>query len=302
MRSRLLAWFFPALSDVWLTSLRVGLGAQLVLFAITTRGDWLRLLNSSSRHISEAILAAQSPWIPRISWFIRGGSAIGLGEEQTLDAIWWSLLVAALFLLVGLFCRPTAIAAWLLHLAVVKSGSIFSYGADGFTTIALFYLAISPLPDSHSLDRWLRKIPACSPQLHGFFQRVLQLHLCLIYFFSGLSKALGTGWWNGENLWRAMTHPPFDILDPNVLAGIRPLFPAVGISIWLLEIGYAIFIWPRPTRAFWLCGIIVMHMGIGVLMGMPLFGLIMLVLNIAAFAPGMADQFGLATSAARPER
>jgi hypothetical protein len=50
-----------------------------------------------------------------------------------------------------------------------------------------------------------------------------------------------------------------------------------------LETSYPIFIWPRRTRLIWLVGIIAMHGAIAVLMGLYLFGLIMTVLNVAAF-------------------
>ena len=41
----------------------------------------------------------------------------------------------------------------------------------------------------------------------------------------------------------------------------------------------------RRTRAFWLAGILLMHLSIGLTMGLYLFGLIMIVLNLAAFGP-----------------
>ena len=246
--------------------LRVGMGIQLALYQLSTQREWLRLLDGQSRHISEAILAAESPFIPRVGWLIHAGSALGIGETAMLIFTWWVLSVLALLLIIGLFCRTAAITAWLLHLAVVKSASI-SYGMDGFTTTGLFYLALSPLPDSFSFDWRFRKIRRHSSEPSSFLRRVLQLHLCCIYFFSGLTKLLGNGWWNGENIWRALTRPPFGALDPSFVAHWKFLLPATGIVISLLEFAYIIFIWPRLTRNTWLLGIIFMHIGIGVFIG-----------------------------------
>jgi hypothetical protein len=283
--SRPLAWFFPPETNGWLSILRIGLGFQLALYEFSMRHDWLHLLTNEGRRVSEAVLAAESSAIPRVGWLIKIGSALGGNDEQILLVIWFALLGAALLLIAGLFCRTAAVVAWLLHLAIVKSTSVFSYGVDGFTTIGLFYLALSPLPDPWSLDWQLRKLRPRYPDLLGFFQRALQLHLCFIYFFSGLTKALGTGWWNGDNLWRALTRPPFDIIDSAFIAKGRSFLPLAGIAIFVLELGYAVFIWPKQTRAIWLLGIIGMHIGIGVFMGMPQFALIMIVLNLAAFGP-----------------
>jgi hypothetical protein len=162
-----------------------------------------------------------------------------------------------------------------------------SYGVDNFMTIGLFYLMLSPLPDRYSLDWRLRKLRSRDPQLLGFWRRVLQLHLCLIYFFSGLTKCLGSGWWDGSNMWRALIRPPFNVIDPEILVRWKYLFPVAGIFICLLEIGYPAFIWSSKTRKIWLISVCAMHAGIGLTMGMYLFAFIMIILNVAAFGPGL---------------
>ena len=162
-----------------------------------------------------------------------------------------------------------------------------SYGVDNFMTIGLFYLMLSPLPDRYSLDWRLRKARPKDPQLLGFWRRVVQLHLCLIYFFSGLTKCLGSGWWDGSNIWRSLIRPPFNLIDPEILVRWNYLFPVAGIFICLFEIGYPFFIWNDKTRKIWLICICGMHFAIGVTMGMYLFALIMIILNIAAFGPGL---------------
>ena len=65
------------------------------------------------------------------------------------------------------------------------------------------------------------------------------------------------------------------------------LVPGGGNIYLRLEFGYAFFIWNRETRKIWLICICGMHLGIGLTMGMYLFALIMIVLNVAAFGPGL---------------
>jgi len=181
--------------------------------------------------------------------------------------------------------RFAAVVCWFLHLCVAKSSDFVSYGVDSFITIGLFYLMLSPLPDRFSLDRMLRNRRSANPIMPGFFHRVLQLHLCLIYFFSGLTKCLGAGWWSGENLWRALTRPPFDVVSADVLVRFKLFFPVAGIAICLLETMYPIFIWGKRTRCLWLSAILLMHVAIGLMMGMYLFAMVMIALNLAAFGP-----------------
>ena len=153
-------------------------------------------------------------------------------------------------------------------------------------TIGLFYLMLSPLPDRYSLDWQLRGLQPKNPQLLGFWRRVLQLHLCVIYFFSGFTKCLGSGWWDGSNLWRALISPPSNVIAPELLIRFKYVFPVAGVFIFILETGYPFLIWGRITRKIWLISICGVHIAIGLTMGMYLFALIMIVLNAAAFGPG----------------
>jgi hypothetical protein len=195
------------------------------------------------------------------------------------------LLAAAGFLAAGFFCRTAAIMAWLLHLCAAKSGSLVAYGVDNFMTTGLFYLMLAPLPDRLALDRRIWRAPAGNARLLGFFRRVLQLHLCLIYFCGGLTKCLGSGWWDGSNIWRALTRPPFDVVPAEQLLVWEGLLPVLGVSVCLVELAYPLMIWLRQTRRLWLLLVCGMHLGIGLAMGMYLFALIMIVLNVAAFGP-----------------
>jgi len=221
--------------------------------------------------------------VPRLGWLINAGKLLGLAETSTLSLVWLCLLAAGLCLVVGLSCRFAAIAAWFLYLCSVKSGVLFAYGVDNFTTIGLFYLAIAPLPDAWSLDWKIRKKQAVIPERLGFHRRVLQIHLSIIYFFGGFSKSLGPDWWDGNSIWRALTRPPFDLIPADQLIRFGYLLPAMGILVCLLETGYPVFIWLKQTRRFWLGGILFMHLLIGLTMGLYLFALIMMVLNLAAF-------------------
>ncbi len=287
---QLMVFLFPAETDTWITVLRIGLGVQLVVYALFLRRDWHYLFSSTgkglvSRQLGEAITSFDSPLIPKLGWLVALARSVNISEETALSIAWAGLLCMGFFLLLGLFCRSAAVIAWFLHLCAAESGGLLAYGADNFMTIGLFYLMLSPLPDRCSLDSRLVKTKPKNPELLGFWRRVLQVHLCLVYLFGGLGKCLGSGWWDGANLWRSLTRPPFNLISPDVLIRFKYLLPVLGISICLIELGYIVFIWMKKTRSVWLVCILAMHVAIGLTMGMYLFALIMIVLNLAAFGP-----------------
>ena len=307
LRDVLRRFLFTPESTNWLTVLRTGLGLQVLFYALSLRADWIELLTQENhglirRDLTEAMLSAESPLIPRVGWMVEIGRWLHLSEQAVLWLLWGILIFAALLLVLGLFCRAASIVTWILFLCTAKSTELLSYGVDNFTIIGLFYLIIAPLPDAWSMDARLRDRRLRSASLQGLHRRVLQLHICIIYFFSGLAKCAGPDWWNGTSLWRALTRAPFDVVPPDMLIRLGFLLPVAGILVCVMEATYPVFIWPRKTRLIWFVGVLGLHAGIGLTMGMYLFAWIMIVLNMAAFGPDFAFKLPhQIVSSARPE-
>jgi hypothetical protein len=299
---RFVGFLFPSESDTWLTVFRIGLGLQVTLYALFLRSDWHYLFASGGkgligRELGEAITSFESPLIPKFGWLVAVGRTLNISEETVLTVAWVGLLSAGCLLLLGLLSRPAAIVAWFVHLCAAESGGLLAYGADNFMTTALFYLMLSPLPDRYSFDHWVAKTKPKNRQALGFWRRVLQVHLCFVYFIGGLAKFLGNGWWDGSNLWRSLIRPPFNLVPPDLLIHFRYVLPLLGISICLLEVSYPVFIWLKRTRRIWLGCILAMHAAIGLMMGLYFFALVMIVMNLAAFGVPCASRRAQTTSA-----
>lgn len=287
---RVSAFLFPSAADTWVGVLRTGLGLQTIFYTLSLRQDWTLLFGQSdqavvSRALPEKLLSLESPAVPRLDWLVQLGGSLGLTENAALYVVWIVLFCAGVGLTVGLLARVCAVNAWFLHLCAAKSGGVLSYGVDNFMTIGLLYLMMAPASQRWSIAQLWCRPRTQDRHLIGFWQRVLQIHLCIIYFFGGLAKCLGSGWWNGSNLWLALTRPPSNFIAPDVLLSWRCFLPAFGICICLLELGYPFLIWPSRTRTTCLAAILAMHAAIGITMGLYLFAFVMIVLNLAAFAP-----------------
>ena len=292
LRCKLQRFLFPSEADHWLTLLRLGLALQILLYCLSLRSDWIQLFAGEgrgliSRDLTEAILSAETVLTPRVGWIVVAGNYLGLDQDSILWFVWGCLVCGALCLLAGILSRSAAVLVWFLHLCTANSAALFSYGVDNFTSIGLFYLMLAPLPDRWSLDARIRHATPKDHRVQGFHRRILQLHMCLIYFFGGIAKSVGVGWWNGTSLWRALTRPPLNVIPPDLLIVGKNVLPVLGILVCLAETGYPFFIWPTKSRPVWFAFIIGMHVAIGIAMGMYLFALIMVVLNTAAFGPGL---------------
>ena len=97
-------------SSVWLAVLRIGLGLQVLLYAISLRGDWLEILGRENqglirRDLVEAMLSADSPFIPRVGWIVDAGAHLCLTESAVLWLVWITLIVAASLVVRGAHFR-----------------------------------------------------------------------------------------------------------------------------------------------------------------------------------------------------
>src|SRR5262249_27032635 len=127
--------------------------------------------------------------------------------------------------------------------------------------------------------------------------RLLQVHLCVIYMVSGLSKLQGSAWWGGTAVWSTLANfefapMAFEINHVQVyneflrLLGrhqllLNTFLTGAGLFTLAFEIGYAFLIWRPSTRWVFLSGAIVLHGLIGLFMGLKTFSLMMLVMNMA---------------------
>jgi vitamin K-dependent gamma-carboxylase-like protein len=276
-----------------LAYLRIGLGIFLIAKSIAVSGHLLQsygMRGATQWGINEAII---DPSELRLSWIANALQGVGIDDRQTVLLVFAVQVIAAIGLILGWQTRFAALLAWLAHSALENSGAASTYGADQFAHIFLFYCLVMPVGHSLSLDAALRKSPYPATSSARIFQRLLQFHLCITYFSSGLAKARGPQWWNGEAIWRSLMQEQFHLNSVNVswLASYPWMAIGLGWMVLVLEMAYPILIWPRWTRNWWLLAIVLMHIGIGIFMGLWLFALVMIAANLAAFGSPLLDRF-----------
>ena len=93
----LIEFLFPPETDKWLAVLRIGLGLQVVVFALFLKSDWHYLFAGTgkglvSRELGEAMTSFDSPLIPKLGWLVALGGHAGVGEETVLSVTWACLL------------------------------------------------------------------------------------------------------------------------------------------------------------------------------------------------------------------
>ncbi|KYG09345.1 hypothetical protein BE21_01680 [Sorangium cellulosum] len=266
-----------------LAVLRIGLASVLLVQAAMVGPALLELYGRSGilQGPLNDLLARTD--LVRIGSLIDRLAPLGVGEASIVTGTGALYTLALVALLLGWRARAAAALAWLTHLMLMMTADSTNYGADNYANIFLFYLVWMPSGAALSLDRRLARVPAAPPATTRLSLRVVQLHLCISYLASGLWKASGEQWWNGEAIWRSVMLPAYRQVDFSWLADHPWIAVIAGWLVVLVEVGYAFLIWPRRSRRIWVAATLALHLGIAVFMGLVVFGALMAVLTFAAF-------------------
>jgi hypothetical protein len=215
------------------------------------------------------------------------------------------LLVTAMFTL-GLGTRVTSVLTWIASICYIHRNVMVMFGVDTMMNILLIYLMIGPSGAALSLDRLIarwwrgeagkptdRPTPRVSANVAI---RLMQIHVCIIYFIAGISKLQGGAWWNGTALWSVIANYEFAPMYIGVYNDVLRFIARNEVALQLLltggayftlafEIGYAFLVWFPRTRWVFLAGAIFLHGMIGMVMGLKTFSFMMLVMNMSFLRP-----------------
>jgi hypothetical protein len=274
-------WFTPA-DPLPLAVVRIATGLLLTWSCLV----WL--LDADAFFGPRGWLAAgdvwrmnDQPW--QWSWFF---GADGPNAVRVLGGI---ALVAAILLTLGLATPLAAVVSLLGLVCAANRAPLNTFGLDDILGMLVIGLVVGPSGERLSLDATLFRGGAeqgrgAASVRANVALRLIQVHLCVVYFFSGCGKHFGASWWEGTAIWGAAANVQYRTLDLTWLARHPLVVNAITLATLFWEVAYAALIWPRLTRPVFLAMAALVHLGIGLTMGMMEFGLAMIVANLA-FVP-----------------
>lgn len=281
LKTTLKQFFYAPAKAEPIAALRIGIAAVLLMQAYFV-GDLIYELYGRNGIIQGKIAEYFAPQVPHITKVIKFFTAYGFGELQVITAVAVVYVVSLVGLMVGFRTRVMAIVAWFTHMLLAEGHST-SYGADSYAHIFLFYLALAPAGAAWSVDS---KFRGSTPTvMNRLALRVMQLHVAIAYCASGIEKAQGPQWLNGEAIWKSLMLPVYhQQLIPVEWISAVPWFAMIaGWGTLVIETFYIVFIFPKRTRPLWIALTLSLHIGIILFLGLHIFGIFMCVLTGCLF-------------------
>ncbi len=225
------------------------------------------------------------PQVPR-AWWVGAIVPNWISPSTALHVLFLAFMGSTLAMLAGIAPRTSAVATWLLHTTFLAAGFMHSYGADFFIQTYLFLIVMMEF----STQRQGRVADARAEMV---WHRVLQIFLAIVYCTSGMAKALPsvlvdprsdpTQWWTGMAIVRALLRPDLGQFDFTWIAHSLWLARMVAYGTLATETLFPLLLISRRTRRFAVVGLILMHAGIGVCLGLHAFAALQITALTAAY-------------------
>lgn len=214
------------------------------------------------------------------------------------DFVFFLMIAVVIAFTIGYQTRLMTVLVWVLVFSLQANNPYVLNGGDTLYRITLPFLIFANLGAHYSVDSWLAKRRKRRSQRERRARQLIPsyivnaghnvaLILCcfqiiVVYVVSGIWKLQGDEWLDGTALFYAlridsfMVYPAFNEL---LWQSSLLIYVATFIALWVQTLFPLALLW-RPSRIFVLISLVFMHSGIGILLGLWPFSLLMIALDM----------------------
>jgi hypothetical protein len=291
-------WFTPT-DPLGLHVLRVLAGLLFLAWLLPFAGELTELFGLQGIVDRQAYveLADRAKFPEGMSPQLRWTALYFFGSDPTLLtwAYWSSVAIVVLFTF-GIWSRLTAVLTWIIVASFTTSAAMES-DADCLLAILAFYLMIGYVllgQRTPGLTLRARLLGTCAGRRRGstagaepagrppslganLAVRLLQVHMAIVVFTSGIHKLQFGDWWGGVAFWYPL-YPPFETTLAAAQAHVKDatsymfLLSSAAYLTLAWQIGFPLFAWRPRWRPILLGGAAVGWLGTAFLYRLPLFG------------------------------
>jgi hypothetical protein len=189
-------------------------------------------------------------------------------------ALFWVMLIFAIFLTIGLFSRLSSVIVYLGLVSLHERNIFILNGGDTLLRTTGFFLMFAPTGGALSVDRLLRiyrgQEGVAVPPRPPWAQRMIQIQVSIAYLSTFYWKSQGSHWIDGTALhyaWRLEEFRRFPVPELQ-----NPLL--LKLMTWgslVIEGALGTLVWIRELRYWVLLGGVLLHLSIEYSMNIPLF-------------------------------
>lgn len=203
------------------------------------------------------------------------------------EAVYHAVIVVTALWTIGVAPRATTVATCLLTWSLHGRNPLVLSGGNNLVQILLVYAMFADCSGRSAVGPTRRSTPYLG-LLHNAAYLAIVVQVCLVYFSAGIWKVHGERWFFGTALYYALRAPEF------LLPGIsEPIYQSATLVVlfsyatWMFQLAFPFAIcMRREIRVAMLAVALGFHVSIIVVMGLSVFGLLMIAADLALLGDG----------------
>jgi hypothetical protein len=221
-------------------------------------------------------------------------SFLGLFQQSRglgFDLVYIATIVFGTLMMLGLYTRASTFMTLFLWMSLYVANPFVGSGGDAILRMVLLYMCFTESGRHWSLDARIRGrrgevrsiVPAwMSATLHNLAMILIVHQIVMVYLGSSFWKVQSAVWRDGTAVYYPLqteAYSPWnDVLHP-LLANSTFITGATYTAVFV-QMFFPVFLLYRPARFIALVAITGMHLGIGLLMGIMYFSLVMIAVDM----------------------
>lgn len=207
------------------------------------------------------------------------------------DLIYLTTITFGVLMMVGLSTRASTFMTMFLWVSLYVSNPFVGSGGDAILRMVLLYMCFTDSGRHWSVDARIRarrgEVRRIAPPwmtnlLHNLAMILIIHQVVMVYLASSFWKVQSTVWKDGTAVYYPLQteaySPWADVLQP--LYANSAFIAGATYTAVFVQMFFPVFLLYRPTRFLALIVITGMHLGIGLLMGIMYFSLVMIAVDM----------------------
>ncbi|UYL08940.1 HTTM domain-containing protein [Bdellovibrio sp. SKB1291214] len=197
-------------------------------------------------------------------------------------------LVASIGVTLGLFTRTSMVLAFITLLSFQNRNDFILNSGDIVLRNILFFMMFSAAGKAYSVDQWIQSLrlgKSLQPKMERpWALRLIQIQFCVIYIATVLFKIKGSHWVDGTAVYIATRLDEF-VRVPVPLLNNLALIKFMTWSTLVVELAMGTLVWFKDLRYWVLLAGIGLHLGIELVMSIPMFEWVMITTMLSLVDP-----------------
>jgi hypothetical protein len=255
------------------------------------------IVNWSDRHYT---WGDGSSWVEQVRDGRGWPSFLGVFTQSSgigFDLIYLATILFGGLMTLGVYTRASTFMTLLLWVSLYVTNPFVGSGGDAILRMVLLYMCFTDASRHWSVDARIRArrgevrglVPAWMANVLHNLATILIVHqIVMVYLGSSFWKVQSEVWMNGTAVYFPLQtdaySPWHDVLHP-VFANSAFIAGATYTAI-VVQMFFPVLLLYRPARFLALLAITGMHLGIGLLMGIMYFSLVMIAVDMILVSDG----------------